>query len=91
MLAQVPGLAPGWWVGVQLDDSDVFAQGEIYDRSWGIVDGVRYFECERRSVASQPFSFHFHTLSTGAHTGDRMAGSDHFTIAGTVGSCDQGT
>lgn len=61
MLAQVPGLAPGWWVGVQLDDSDEFAQGEIYDRSWGIVDGVRYFECERRSVASQPFSFHFHT------------------------------
>jgi hypothetical protein len=91
MLAQVPGLAPGWWVGVQLDDRDTFAQGEIYDRSWGVVNGVRYFECERRSVASQPFSFHFHTLSTGAHTGDRMAGSDHFTIAGTVGSCDQGT
>jgi hypothetical protein len=65
MLAQVPGLAPGWWVGVQLDEP-YGNHGNLGtpedDRSKGIVDGVHYFKGERGSVASQPFSFHFQTI-----------------------------
>ena len=87
MLAQVPGLAPGWWVGVQLDQKDEYPHDK--DGSDGIVDGVRYFECERGSVASQPFSFHFHTIRQ-THTLE-MACSDYFPIAGLVNSCDQAT
>ena len=63
--------------------------GEI-ERSNGCVRSVRYFKCERRSVASQPFWFPFHALPF--HPPARkleMAGSDHLPMADTVGSCDQ--
>ncbi len=60
-MLQVPGLADGWWAGVQFD---LPRTGYLQDdRSMGIVDGVRYFKCERGSVAAQPFSFPVHAIS----------------------------
>jgi hypothetical protein len=61
MLQQVPGLAAGWWVGVQLDEpyGNIWNMGTPEDeRSKGIIDDVCYFKCERKL----PFSFHFHTI-----------------------------